>query len=236
MFPRVNYFLYIGKQNQLFYKSYNLNDSRLKYCPYAVDNTRFNEEYKNLKPLIPIIKKGLGIPESDKIILYSGKYIDKKRPMDLLNAFKNLNEKSCWLIMLGEGELRNEMELFIANHKLKQVILTGFINQSQICDYYAIADVMVMCSSYGENWGLSVNEAMVFNLPLILSDLTGCSQDLIKEGDNGYIFKTGNVNELTLKLKQVLVDNQLSWNTPSETIIKNYSYAQVTETFTNLGA
>ncbi|MBC7888334.1 MAG: glycosyltransferase family 4 protein [Ferruginibacter sp.] len=234
LFPRVNYFLYIGSQNRLFYKSYDLADPRLVFCPYAVDNCRFKNEFRQLKPVITTIKQNLGIGEEDKVILYSGKYMDKKRPMDLLNAFARLNDQRCWLIMLGEGELRNEMEALISQQQLKQVILTGFINQSNVADYYAIADVLVMCSSYGENWGLSVNEAMNFNLPLILSDLTGCADDLVKDGDNGYIFSTGNVDELTLKLRQILLDNKLTWNTPSELIISNYSYSNVTENISQL--
>lgn len=227
LFPRVNYFLYIGSQNRLFYKNYNLPEPRLKYCPYAVDNSRFRKEFEAIKPRVTAIKQQLGIGANDKIILYSGKYIDKKKPLDLLNAFISLNDRQCWLIMLGEGELRKNLEAVITKHQLYQVILTGFINQSLICDYYSIADVMVMCSSYGENWGLSVNEAMNFNLPVVLSDLTGCADDLVKEGDNGYIFPTGNVGELAIKLKQVLLENRLTWKTPSQTIIGDYSYSNV---------
>ena len=91
-----------------------------------------------------------------------------------------------------------------------------------------------MCSSYGENWGLSINEAMNFNLPLIVSDLTGCSDDLVKDGDNGYIFPTGNVNDLTIKLKQILLENKLTWNTPSQNIIRDYSFRAVTESISEL--
>lgn len=236
LFPFVNYFLYIGKQNKLFYESYDLPQKRLRYCPYAVDNDRFDSEYKQLKPNLASIKQSLGIPETDKIILFSGKYIDKKRPLDLLKAYSMLNDAACWLIMLGEGDLRKEMEALIKKHQLKQVILTGFINQSQISKYYAIADVFVMCSSLGENWGLSVNEAMNFNLPIILSDLTGCSEDLVVNGDNGYVFSTGNVEELFLKLNSVLVTKQLTNMTQSADIIKNYSFYAIAQSIRKLSA
>jgi glycosyltransferase involved in cell wall biosynthesis len=84
-----------------------------------------------------------------------------------------------------------------------------------------------MCSSLGENWGLSVNEAMNFDLPVIASDLTGCSDDLVTEGANGYVFKTGDVADLTVKLEKVLLGNELSWQPGSKAIIADYSYSTI---------
>jgi len=228
VFPRINYFLYIGTQNRLFYKSYGIAEARLLSCPYSVDNNRFRNESKKLKLSAADIRQRMGVPVDGKIILCTAKYIDKKRPLDLLQAFSQLHDVNCWLIMVGEGELRKEMEEFIKTNKLKQVILTGFVNQSAIAEYYAITDVFVMCSSVGENWGLSVNEAMNFDLPVIVSDLTGCSDDLVKDGVNGYVFKTGKVDELAAKLKLVL-GNKLSWDTSSERIIDEYSYSSLIE-------
>ncbi len=225
LFPRVDYFLYIGEQNRLFYKSYNLPDQQLIWCPYAVDNDRFRKLDYNVSN----IKNSMGIPLNDKVILFSGKYIAKKRPLDLLNAFKRLNLENCWLILMGDGNLRGEMEDFIKVNALKNVILTGFVNQSFVSDYYAISDVFVMCSSLGENWGLSVNEAMNYDVPIILSDLTGCSDDLVIEGVNGYIYETGNVEALTQAISNILVEKRLPKQVNSKQIIDRFNYAAVTE-------
>jgi glycosyltransferase involved in cell wall biosynthesis len=233
LFPRIDYFLYIGTQNHLFYKSYGLLDKQLIFCPYAVDNTRFQQASKELEPHATEIKDALGISASDKVILYSGKYIPKKRPLDLLNSFIKLNSEDTWLVMVGEGELREDMEKLIKKNNLTKVILTGFINQSKIAEYYCISDVFVMCSTIGETWGLSVNEAMNFDLPVIISDLTGCAEDLVKIASNGYIFSTANIDELTLRLQQVLIEKRLSWKISSNEIISHYSYKTITD---NIGA
>lgn len=223
LFPRIDYFLYIGNQNRLFYQSYHIDDKRLVRCPYAVDNERFSDTCYDTAA----IKAKLGIPATDRIILYSGKYIPKKRPLDLLRAFEALNAANCWLVMVGEGELREQMEQYTVEHQLKQVILTGFVNQSVIAEYYAVCDVFVMCSTLGETWGLSVNEAMNFDAPVIVSDLTGCSDDLVVEGSNGYVFKTGDVTELATKLRQVLVNGSLSWRKSSKEVVADYSYSTI---------
>jgi glycosyltransferase involved in cell wall biosynthesis len=227
LFPRISYFLNIGTQNKLFYQSLGIPDSRILFIPYSVDNNRFREEKRNYAAQIQQLRSNLGIAEADRVILYSGKYMPKKKPLDLLNAYIQLNKPDCWLILVGEGELRVEMEALIAKHNLNKVILTGFVNQSQIAEYYAISDVFVMCSTIGETWGLSVNEAMNFDLPIIVSDQTGCAVDLVKPGINGYLFETGNVNNLAIQLNKILYDRQLTWSTTSQNVVDEYSYATI---------
>lgn len=229
LFPRIHYFLYIGTQNKLFYKSYGLSENRLIFCPYSVDNERFTRDKHLLSPHIKDIKEKMGIPGSEKIIMYSGKYVEKKRPMDILKAYVALERTDLWLVMVGDGEMRKEMEDFISKYHLKKVILTGFINQSKISEYYAACDVFVMCSALGETWGLSVNEAMNFDVPLVISDLTGSSEDLVKNGVNGYVFKTGNIEDLKSKLHQVLIEKNLKFNNSVERMKHNYSYATIKE-------
>ena len=227
IFPRIDFFLYIGEQNRLFYKGYGISENRLLFCPYSVDNERFQHEYSRLVTDVAAIKADIGIPHSSKVIVFSAKYIQKKRPLDLLRAFININDKSIWLIMVGEGELRSDMEKMIDAYGIKNVILTGFVNQSKISEYYSIGNVFVMCSGIGETWGLSVNEAMNFDLPLIISDISGCAVDLVKLGANGYIFQTGNMDDLTDKLNDVLTNDTLTKNPSSVEIVNRYSYETV---------
>ena len=146
--------------------------------------------------------------------------------MDVLKAFHQLRGNHCWLVMIGDGNLREEMETYIDLHGVKRVILTGFVNQSKVADYYAISDIFVMASSVGETWGLSVNEALNFNLPVVVSDYTGSSADLVKNGDNGYTYETGNVSELANKLQKVL-DGELTNATKGQVLIDTYSYKTI---------
>ena len=234
LFPRVDFFLYIGKQNRLFYKSYGIADQRLLFCPYSVDNARFQKDSARLVNQGPSIRLRTGIPDSAKVIVFSAKYIEKKRPLDLLQAFAKLNNENLWLIMVGEGELRPVMEELIKKYNIKNVLLTGFVNQSNIAEYYSIADVFVMCSGLGETWGLSVNEAMNFDLPLVISDLSGCASDLVTEGVNGYTFQTANVDSLVERIKSVLLDNTLTKRPSSIEVVTNYSYDTVARSLSTL--
>lgn len=232
LFPLVDYCLYIGKENKAFYQHYGVEEQKLIFTPYAVDNTRFKQSYSQLKYKKQNLREAYQIPEDKIVILYSGKYIDKKRPMDLLQAYHLLNHPDTFLVFMGEGSLRAEMEAFILEKKLKNISLTGFINQSEVVNFYALADIFVMCSQEGETWGLSTNEAMNFCLPVILSDLTGSSSDLIKEAGNGYVYRTGDVQELTKKLKLLIEASPETRNlmgAHSKLIIQDFSYKRIIE-------
>jgi glycosyltransferase involved in cell wall biosynthesis len=203
----VDKFLYVGYQNKKFYLMHGVKEFKLIYAPYAVDNHRF----QSFKTDGLSVRQKWNIDEKQIIILYSGKLIDKKRPLDLLKAFHQLNDANTVLFFMGDGPLRNELESYIAQQQVKNVIISGFINQSEIGTIYSMADLFVMCSGIGETWGLSVNEAMNFGLPVLVSSTCGSSYDLVEEGKNGFIFKEGDINHLTKLLHSLLINiNQIN--------------------------
>jgi glycosyltransferase involved in cell wall biosynthesis len=130
---------------------------------------------------------------------------------------------------MGDGELRNVMETFILNNNLNNIILTGFVNQSQISKYYSISDLLVMCSDVGETWGLAVNEAMNFGLPIITYDMAGCAYDLIDNGKNGFIIPVGDIDKLAVAIEEVLKDDVISRyaEVNSGSILNQYSYEKI---------
>jgi len=230
LFPFINKFLYIGSQSKLFFKYYGAKPSQLIFTPYAVDNNWFQREAFCLKDK-GRVKKELGLPVDKEIVLFTGKYIQKKRPLDLLKAFHLMKSSTSVLVMVGEGELRKEMEGYIREYDLENVVLTGFINQSQIAKYYAVADVFVMCSGVGETWGLSVNEAMNFALPVVVSETCGCADDLVHHNQNGFLFKEGDIKALSDTVKQLLENEILraAYGAASFQIINDFSVKRIVQ-------
>ena len=136
---------------------------------------------------------------------------------------------NVFAVFVGEGNLRSEMEQFIAEHNLmNKVLLTGFVNQSLMPQYYAASDIYVMCSGDWETWGLSTNEALCFDLPVILSDRVGCAYDLID--GNGFMYPSGNVAALAKYIQQMLSMPKTDFEAMqqhSRTLIQRYSYENV---------
>jgi glycosyltransferase involved in cell wall biosynthesis len=232
IFRNVDAFLAVGRQNKAYFQLLKVPENKIVSTPYCVDNQRFTNFAEQHENAVSTLRQRLGIPLSKKVIICSGKYIEKKRPLDVLKAVTLLpNPADVFLVFVGEGHLRQEMETFIATHNLQQnVLLTGFINQSQMPDYYAAADLYVMASGMYETWGLSTNEAMCFGLPIILSDRVGSAYDLID--GNGFMYPSGDYAALSKHINYIFSLSENDFNAlrqRSKTIIERYSYDTIIE-------
>ncbi len=234
LFRKMSAFLYIGEENKKFYKYYGVPEKKLIFCPYAVENERFIEssrEYADKKRIYEL-KKELGINKDSVVILFMGKLIEKKHPFDLLKAYEllaksyNLKAKSSSLIFVGDGVLRPQLEKYVQENNIRNVHFVGFKNQTELPKYYILADILVLPSGAGETWGLAVNEAMCFGLPIIISDVVGCGPDLVKNNINGFIFTLGDVKQLAGYLDILVREPQKrkSFGEKSFEIIQNYNY------------
>ena len=230
LFKFISGFLYIGEENRKFYQFYGVPENKLFFAPYAVDNDRFIKEATSDKR--QAIRNKLGMGKKDIVVLFVGKLIGKKRPIDLLKAYKNLENiktqehKSIHLIFVGDGALRPELEKYAEENNFKNVHFVGFKNQTELPEYYSIADIFVLPSGLGETWGLVVNEAMCFGLSIIVSDKVGCGKDLVEKNENGFIFPEGNI-ELLKKYLEILVTDDIKrefFGKKSFEIVKDYSY------------
>lgn len=235
--PLVDYFMYIGEQNKQYYLHMGVPEAKLIFTPYAVDNERFGNAYAELHPMRSALRKRNNIPDGARVIMFCGKFISKKRPMDLLEAYVSMRRADTWLVFVGEGELRPEMESFIQQHNIHQVVLTGFVNQLEISEYYAMADVFVMCSGDGETWGLSVNEAMNFALPLVVYDRVGAAIDLVQQNWNGEIVPFADTIALANAIERILYSEKDVFKeagTRSRERVQKYSYASIRDGFLQL--
>ncbi len=226
LFKKIKAFLYIGEENKEFYKFYGVPEEKLFFSPYAVDNERFIESYQVLKNKKGGLKKKMKISPKNIVILFCGKLIPKKRPLDLLFAYEKVEIPNKSLIFIGEGELKKEIQRYVKERKLKDVYITGFVNQKELPEYYIIGDIFVLPSGMGETWGLVVNEAMCFKLPIIVSDIVGCAKDLVKYDRNGYTYPMGDVEKLASYLEILINDEnkRKKFGEESFKIVQGYSY------------
>jgi glycosyltransferase involved in cell wall biosynthesis len=226
LFKFASGFFYIGEENRKFYRYFGVPEDKLFFTPYAVDNERFFKESEILLLQKEEIRNKIGIKKDARVILFLGKLIRKKRPMDLLRAYENLDLKNKTIIFIGDGVLRGELEGYVRANNLMQVHFTGFKNQKEIYEYYAAADVFVLPSGIGETWGLVINEAMCFGLPIIASDTVGCVPDLVHHEHNGFVYKTGSVAELSKRMYELVANEEKrkKFGKNSLEIIKKYNF------------
>jgi len=133
--------------------------------------------------------------------IFVGRLIAPKNLLLLLKAFANVAHHPDWgLILLGEGEQKAELQDFCKQNGLLNVSFLAGVSWHTVPDHLALADVLVL-PSISEPWGLVVNEAMVCGLPVIVSEVCGCVEDLLKNGQNGFVFNPADADELTQKLR-----------------------------------
>lgn len=225
LFRQIDAFLCIGTANRGLYRRFGVPEEKLFDAPYAVDNGRFEQQADCLRARRADIRRCWGIADDAFCVLFCGKFIPKKRPLDLVHAAGLLttgeHPVKIHLLLVGSGELdadlRGACEVVhdaaniparIANGEQRaanrpRASFTGFLNQTEVSEAYVAADCLVLPSDHGETWGLVVNEALASGLPCIISDHCGSAEDLGKRVPN-QVFPCGDTAALASSLQRLI--------------------------------
>ncbi len=202
----VDIFLPIGTRSREFYLRYGIDPGRLVLSPYAVDNDFLFAQAQGLKERREGLRRELEIPMDLPVVLCVAKMTPRKRSGDLLGAFQRIHAPA-FLLLVGEGPLRASLEREIAAKGLRHVRMEGFKAPHEICRFYAVSDLFVLPSEY-EPWGLVINEAMCFGLPVVTTSGVCSSADLVKDKENGFVVQAGDIGELAHALENLLISSQ----------------------------
>ena len=146
------------------------------------------------------------------IFLFVGQIIPRKGLDQLLQACDELqqqNYSNYTLLIIGDGEQRQELEQWANTHELESSVQwLGWVNYSQLGDYFRQADVFVL-PTFEDTWGMVVSEAMLFGKAILCSSGAG-SSELIQPGKNGYIFEPKQPQQLAELMVKFIASPQLS--------------------------
>jgi glycosyltransferase involved in cell wall biosynthesis len=195
-----------GILNEAYWHHYLGDDFPTFRLPYAVDNAFFRDRSREAAATRADLQAELNLDPARPVILFASKLQERKRCIDLLDAWIELTRTSAdppYLIIVGDGEERPRLEARAAGRE--GVRFCGFRNQSELPRFFDLASVFVLPSRH-EPWGLIVNEVMNAGRPIILSDDVGCHPDLLTDGVEGRLFAVGDVPALTAALRDVLAN------------------------------
>ncbi len=195
--PKLDACLPVGKWSRDYFLHYGAKPNRVFVVPHVVDVKFFRSEAQRLQVERSKLRQKWMLDEDAIVFLFVGKFIPKKRPLDFVSAIANANSNGTRImgLMVGDGPLRITCNQAVENTNAP-IRFTGFLNQSEISQAYAVADALVLPSDGGETWGMVVNEAMASGLPCFVSDAVGCGPDMIAPGQTGDIFALGDINWL----------------------------------------
>jgi glycosyltransferase involved in cell wall biosynthesis len=175
--------------------------------PYAVSNEYFAQRAEAASSREEELRKELGLAPEKQVILFASKLQARKHADHLMEAYRCFiasrpPEDQPYLVSVGDGEQRAELEARTRELGLDDVRFAGFRNQSELPRFFQLADVFVLPSRH-EPWGLIVNEAMAAGCPVIVSTDVGSHADLVTDGMEGCVFPVGNIASLTDALHRV---------------------------------
>ena len=174
------------------------------------------------------MREEFGLAESDKFIASIGELDDNKNHITVIKALATLGRKDFKYVVCGVGPNKDMLLAEAECTGLKEnVILAGY--RSDIPDVLNAADIFVF-PSFHEGMPVSALEAMACSLPVVCSAIRG-NVDVVKDGDNGYLFKPSDVDTLSRQIA-LLMDNEAlrqQMGAKNKEIVREFSLEAVTE-------
>lgn len=145
--------------------------------------------------------------EDNGYALYFGRLSREKGIINLINAFAKLEKGTLYIA--GDGPEKAEVEEVIKENKLeKRVKLLGFLNKEEMKETVRKCKFVVVPSIWYENCPYSVIETLCTGKPVIGANIGGIPE-LVKDNENGFIYKYDDINELAEKMKVLFEDDKL---------------------------
>ncbi|TQO21148.1 glycosyltransferase involved in cell wall biosynthesis [Rhodoglobus vestalii] len=176
-------------------------------------------------------------PKPENLIVFLGRLSDEKQIDRLIRAVAILDPAlDAKLEIVGGGELEGKLRALVTSLGLDdRVTLTGFVDQDQLRDALQRGSVFAM-PSVAELQSISTMEAMASGLPVVAANAMALPH-LVHDGENGFLFEPGNVEDLAEKLTRVLTmsaDEVLAFKKESLAIVAAHDIQRTLDTFESL--
>ena len=198
-----------------------IRKSFLKSCFAAIGFGSYTEKYLkkigreglpvfNIKQVVPGECHGDAragereVVYADKVVVLCVSYLRIGKGLDfLIKAFKEMGRSDAVLVIAGSGADEQRLKKIAGNSESIQFI--GYVEGEKKAECYSLADVFVLPTEH-DTWGLVVNEAMYYGLPIIVTDAAGASELV---ADNGVVIGSGNDRMLKGALQRLIEDEDL---------------------------
>ncbi len=193
-----------GKMASEYLQYYGAKQDRIFVYPFTsvreeeIISQALTEEEKHF------YKKKLNMSER-KIVLSVGQFIPRKGIDILLNACDGL-DKSIGVYIVG-GQPTEEYLKIQKEKKLTNVHFVDFMKKEAISEYYKAADLFVL-PTREDIWGLVINEAISYGLPVITTNKCGAGVEILNDSI-GKVVATEDVKAIRDELRKLPFDNQL---------------------------
>ncbi len=141
------------------------------------------------------------LPEGPRRVVAIGRLVEQKGQLALVRAMAE-TEKDVHLTLIGDGEMRGQIEALIRELRLSdRITLTGWVDEARIKSELDAAHALVM-PSFAEGLPMVVMEAMAAARPVIATYIAG-TPELVQDGKTGWLVPAGDVTALATAMDRV---------------------------------
>ena len=192
----------------------------------GIDLKKFTGCEENRK----ITRKKYNIDENDIVIGTVGRISEQKDPLTAIKAFKLLHEKysNTKFIFVGDGNLKQKITEYARQNNINNdIIITNWVDNVE--KYIPAFDIAILPSKW-EGFGLVLIEYMACKKPIIASNVGGIP-NIIKENENGFLIKPGDYQELFIKIKEIIENENIKekFIHNNEKVLERYDIKKVIE-------
>ena len=176
-------------------------ENKYSLIHYGINYTEFNIREQN-------IRKELGIDTNELVVGMVSCFKPQKSPQDFIKLAFLVNRvlPNTKFLLVGDGILRRLIESLIVKFNLQNcVILTGW--RRDIPKILAVVDIFVLTSLW-EGLPIAALEAMASGKPVVAT-CTGGIEDIIMEGNSGFLVPPRDINKMSKRLINLLKDETL---------------------------
>lgn len=145
--------------------------------------------------------------KSSRSFLWVGRLLPWKHPEHVVEAVRRLRDEGYEfdVTIIGMGELESQLKHMISQYDLENRIrLMGAMKPQQVRRFMEEAGIFLFTSDRQEGWGAVLNESMNSGCAVIASHAIGSAPFLIKDGVNGLLYESNNVDMLYQQMKYLL--------------------------------
>lgn len=192
LFKGASLYLTGMKPEQDYFSAYGAPIKKVKQYPFA------SLSENDLIQIVPderekaVVKDELGI-KYNRIVLYVGSMIHRKGIDVLIRACNGLDD-NVGVYLVGGNET-DEYRIIANQYSVRNLNYVNHLQLEKLKKYYLCADVFVLPTRM-DTWGLVINEAMSFGLPVITTDHCVAGTQLIENGINGFVIENENYEQL----------------------------------------
>ena len=206
IYSQATIFVGYSKKSKLFLINRNIPSSKIIFgsqvMPFSLicrDKDKDKKSDKNLKTI------KIDTSKFKRFVTYIGYFRKPKGIQLLIKAFKKITIRDTALILAGAGPYEKELRRIA--EKDKRIFFIGYVDGQKKSTIYSLATVFVL-PTFHDAWGLVINEALYFGVPVITTTAAGGSQIIIN-GKNGFVVPPEDENALKRSIETLLENPKL---------------------------